>query len=563
MPIKKQLQHAQSLHQQGRLDEALQQYLEILEQNPEDINIIQLVCLLYVQQNNLPGAAAFIHAAIMRRPQEASLYNSLGNVLSRQAELDDAIKAYRKALSITPDYPGALNNLGNCYFRQQQWARAKACYEEALHIDADYPDAHFNLARLYLQESLTAEATTHLEQVIEIAPQHAGALGQLGNIYLAAENLQLAIPYLQRRVAIQPHAETYQSLATAYIHLKDYHQAIEALENALALNPQQDEALHMLATAYLLSGNLDQATKYYLRQLEQKPHLESLYNIAVLFSDKQRHNEAIAYFEQALLLDPKHLASHLNLAAVYLRQHKTNKAIQHYKIAAMLDPENLEIKHILHALTQDHVPSQAPTAFVSNLFDQYAPNYDKHLQEHLDYQVPRELHRQLIDTINPQPHSLRILDLGCGTGLSGELFQAISRELIGIDVSATMLDIARHKNIYQELIHEPIEIALDRFSEMDVVIAADVFPYLGDLKNIFEKVTHCLRQGGWFLFSIEKTLATHPYVLQKTIRYAHNKNYIKSLCSECKLELLELNNVILRKQQKKPLEGYLFLVKKP
>src|SRR3990167_5506288 len=528
---KQQLQHAQALHQQGKLDEALTEYHQLLDDNPDDVIVIQMIVLLNVQLGNLRRAAAFINSAIKRLPEEPSLYNSLGNILGRQTKIEEAITAYQHAIKINPHYPGALSNLGNCYLRLQQLPQAEKFYQQALAIDADYPDAHFNLARLYLQEEQIETAISHLEHVIRIAPQHAAALGQLGHIYLQQGDYQRAMVYLNKRILIQPTTESYYALASAALKIQDFLEAIDALEHCLALDPTHEEAKAMLANAFYLKGDKDRALACYLQRLAHGPHLESLYNVGVILFEKQRHHEAIDYFQQALLIEPHYLPTHLNLAALYLSKKNLATAIQHYQSAQQLDPENREIQHILHALTQDKIPTTAPTQFTANLFNQYAPNYDKHLLEQLDYQVPRELHRHVMDCINPKDNSLRILDLGCGTGLCGELFYASAKELIGVDVATAMLDIAKSKHLYQQLIHEPLETALLRFTECDLILAADVFHYFGEITRVFHAVYNALKLGGFFAFSIEKT-AHAPYLLQTTIRYAHNKNYIESFSSQ-------------------------------
>lgn len=556
------LQHAQRLHQQGKLDEALTEYHRLLEKAPDNITIIQMIVLLNVQLGYLKRAAEFIQHAIKRLPSEPSLYNSLGNILARQKKIDAAIGAYQQAIEKNPNYPGALSNLGNCHLKLQHIEQARKYYEQALMIDPDYPDAHFNIARLYLQEGHVEKAIAHLEQVIRIAPQHAAALGQLGHIYLQQGDYHRAMTHLNKRILIQPNAESYYTLASAAMQINDYLEAIDALRHCLKQDPEHAEAKAMLANAFFLTGDKEQALAFYLRCLEHGPHLESLYNIGVILSDKHHLNEAIDYFQQALTLEPHYLPAHLNIAALYLSKQNLSKAIQHYQSAQQLDPENEEIQHILHGLTQDQIPETSPILFAKNLFNQYAPHYDKHLLEQLNYQVPREIHRCLLNTVNFDAHDLRILDLGCGTGLCGEFFYKSAKELIGVDVAQGMLAIAEAKQIYTKLIHGSLETVLPEFNDLDFVLAADVFPYIGALETIFRATYNALRHNGYFAFSIENTTAA-PYVLQTTLRYAHNKNYIKTLSDACNFIIVCENNIILRHQQKKPMEGYLFILQKP
>ncbi len=509
----------------------------------------------------LNQAKALLKKTIKQLPNEPSVYNSLGNILRRQGKDKDAIVAYQKATALNPNYPGALSNLGNAYLSQEKFTEAKQSYQKAIEVDPQYPDAHFNLARLLVSEGSLDEAIKHLTTVIETIPQHGAAQGLLGNLYIEAGDYQNAAKHLSIRTTIQPHhTDSQQALGNAYIKLEQYDLAVNHLSQALAQNPALDEIEHQLATAYLMSGQRDNALRHYLRQVEHAPHLDSLYNIGVILSDQQRHSDALGYFEQLLERDPDHLSTHLNMAAIYLKQSNLQKAINHYQKALTVDPNNAETKHILHALNQDELPNQAPTEYLQNLFDQYAPGYDKHLLEILRYDVPQQIHTLVVNEVNPHDHSLRILDLGCGTGLIAEQFRSQAKEMIGVDVSASMLEAAKRKGLYQQLLNQSVEEALDNFKEIDLVIAADVFPYIGNLKEIFQKTHHVLKPNGHFAFSIEKTLENN-YILQKNIRYAHSKSYIESLSSDYGFEVISANNSILRNQLQKPLEGYIFLLK--
>lgn len=511
-------------------------------------------------------ARKFITRASSRMPNEASLYNALGNILARSQKFPQAIGAYQQALSLSPDYPGALNNLGNCYCQINEFDKAQTAYRQAIDLDPDYPDARFNLARILVAEGDKTRALQQLEYAVKVAPRHAGIQGLLGNLYLEDNRAEEAIQHLQQRIDIQPqHAETYLALAGAYFQLQQFPAAELSLERALDCAPKLPLANHLLATVYLQQNQLQWALQHYLRELELNPnHLDSLYNAGVVYADKQHVKEAEQHFQQVLKLNPNHVPSHLNLGALYLKQNAVAKAIEQYRCVQELEPENKEIEHILHALLQDELPAVAPKEYVTHLFDQYASHYDQHLGEILQYSVPAALFHLVNTIINPTDSSLTIVDLGCGTGLGAVPFKNQAKKLIGIDLSPNMLAVAKTKNLYQELIHAGLSEGLNKLQDVDLIIAADVFPYLGDLKNIFAACQQALKPGGHLAFSVEKLSENNSsYQLLQTIRYAHSKNYLETLSSNYGFEILGLDNIILRKQRETTIEGYAFLLKKP
>ena len=409
------------------------------------------------------------------------------------------------------------------------------------------------------------QAIQELEHTLRIAPDHAGAQGLLGSLYLEQGQPAQAVTHFEKRLTMQPrHAETHLSLASAHLQLNQFDAAEVALEKCLELAPNLPELNHMFGIVYLEQKQLAWALKHFLREVEQNPyHIESLYNAGVCLSDLQRDKEAINYFERVLQKIPDHLPTLLNLAAVYLKQSRTDQAILHYQKALALDPNNAEIKHILHALTEDKIPDEAPAEYVSHLFDNYAGSYDKHLTGILEYSVPEKLHELVTTEVNPTPHSLNIADIGCGTGLCGARFRQDARSLIGVDLSADMLAIADQKNIYDQLINSAVDQALATLNDLDLIVAADVFTYIGNLTAVFTAAHQALSSSGYFAFSIEAlTNSKDDYHLQKTIRYAHNKNYIETLCHRHGFSIISVENTLLRKNKTIPITGYLYLLKR-
>lgn len=550
------------MHREGKLAEALEIYQALAQENPGSIVLTNVMALIHWQMNQPQKAITLLKKAIKRLPDQGSFYNSLGNIYSKEGKEKEAMQVFQQAIDKCPDYAIAWANLGNCYFRLQDKLKAQECYARALQLDANLTGPRVNLVWLFLKEKDFFAAEKFLNEIFALNPEHLEALYQLGQLRLDQEKFSEAVEQFEKYNQKQPNnPNNHQGLGLAYYKLEEYDLAILHFQKALELNPHIEEGEFHLATAYFLKGERSEAKVHYLRQLMHGPHLESLYNLGVILSDQQRHAEAIEYFQQLLQLDANHLSSHLNIAALYLKNNNTEAAIKHYQQALSIDPNNNEVKYILHALTQDEIPARSPIEYTSHLFDQYAPSYENHLKEYLRYNVPAELHKLFMSLINPMDHSLRILDLGCGTGLMAEQFKPQTKEIIGIDLSAEMLKIAANKRIYQRLENSDILDALNQYHNYDLIIAADVLPYLGDLKEFFLKTNKSLNIGGFLLISIEHTEQT-PFVLQTSMRYAHAKNYINSLASDFNFEVIEVNKTILRHQFGKPVEGYLYLIKK-
>lgn len=507
-------------------------------------------------------ALNYIDQAIRQDPENATFYNSKGNILSQMNDLVGAACAYDHAIKLQPTYGVAYTNLANCFYRQNKIENAKKAYQKAIVLHPNFPNAHFNYGRLLAELGDYAGAIKELKRAVALDPKHTVALGQIAHIYLHEGNYDEAIEYYLKRLMLQPqHADSHHDLGVALLKDKQYEKASEHFEQSIILQTTQKECYYHLATAYLYLGNYKDALANYMRQLEQGSHAESLYNIGVLHMYNERHQEAINYFQQALAINPRSLEVHVNLATIYLKLDKTREAVTHYELALALNPEDAEIQHILSALKQKETPATAPTEYIQHLFDQYAPYYDHHLTAYLQYHVPQILYRALDVELNTESMGT-ILDLGCGTGLCGEYFKPKANKLIGIDLAENMIALAKNKKIYDELKNISVLQALDEYQNINVIIAADVFTYIGDLSEIFTKAQKALAPNGLFAFTVEKTNKS-PFILQKSIRYAHEKNYLTSLIEKNNFQLIQFDNIVLRKQFNKDVNGYLIILKRP
>ncbi len=553
------LQNAIELHQSGDLIAAEQAYREILNNEPKRADVEHLLGIVLAQQQKYEEALIWLERAVQEDPKQPALQNSLANLYKNLGNLDLAKKHYEKALQLKPDYATAQHNLANIYYQQSEYKQAAEHYRLAIQSQPNYADAHYHLGNTLTQLNESDHAIEEYRVAIDLDPKHAASYRHLGQLLLQKNQFNSAIEQLEKSLALEPNADAEHNLATAFLKTDKIEAAITHFEKTLELDSKHVPALENLATLYLTKHELEVALQYYLQAAMIEPSAETFYNIGVIFMHQDRHKDAITYFLQALKLNPNYLDAHLNLAATYLKQENYTAAVQHYQAALQLKPGDQEILYLLNALSQKNMPDAAPVEYLQHLFDQYAPYYDEHLIKYLHYQVPELLYHAVIE--HGHPENWRILDLGCGTGLTGEKFRSCAKELIGIDISPQMIAIAKEKNIYNQLKIIDVKEALTEFHHLDLILAADVFTYIGKLDIIMKSVTHALNMKGIIAFSVEKT-DTNPFILQKTARYAHNVAYIDKLAKQNNLSIIHQEQITLRQQFNLPVIGYLFVLQK-
>jgi len=214
----------------------------------------------------------------------------------------------------------------------------------------------------------------------------------------------------------------------------------------------------------------------------------------------------------------------------------------------------------LSAIGVGPVVDAPPRQFVSRLFDQYARTFDAHLISELHYTGPAVL-RDLVARHNGGRRG-RALDVGCGTGLVGEAVLPLVETIDGVDLSARMLDVAAARGIYSTLTHAALDDFLQRATRpYDLILACDVFIYLGDLRLTFQGIRRALKNEGLFAFTVEQCDAANGFELLPNLRYAHSAEYITRLATECAFEILEVADAPIRQQDGTPVHAAVLLLR--
>jgi predicted TPR repeat methyltransferase len=245
---------------------------------------------------------------------------------------------------------------------------------------------------------------------------------------------------------------------------------------------------------------------------------------------------------------------------------KLEEAVASFDKALALKPD-LEIaqNNRMLALLELKKVSRIPAHAVRALFDDYSSYYDAAMLEALSYRAPQHLREQFQRVAPGAAAPLRILDLGCGTGLAGDAFKDLTQggRLDGIDLSEKMIDEARRRGIYTDLIVDDFESALAGLQrEYDLVIGADSLIYSGELDGTFRGVGRVLKPGGLFLFTLEK-MAGGEWEQTSANRFRHGEAYIRSAAERAGYEVLEITECPLRSESREPVAGYAVALKRP
>ncbi len=483
------------------------------------------------QQGAVDSAIPLLQALLAESPQDGDILHALGMAFAQKQNFQQALQLMDAAIQVAPRVAEFHNNVANVHKALGQLPLAMRHYQEALRLKSPYPQAHNNLGALLYKLGKYDEAIMQFQKSISMDPTSV---------------------------------DTHYNLANAYIQQDRFIDAKAHYEEVLKRRPEHLGALHNLGITLCVLKHFQEAKPLLEQVIAREPsNIDALYHLGVIASALANVTQARDYFSRVLTLNPQHANSHHNLATAYLQDDERSLALTHFKMALALEPNNQTAAHMVAALEGKTLPEGAPHGFTRALFDQYAYSYDEHVKNQLGYQVPALLRQAMAPYISHRK-VWNTLDLGCGSGLCGPLFTDLATSLTGVDLSTNMLEVAKLRGAYDTLIcAEALQYLQDeKPATFDLIIAADVFVYFGDLNTVFTACSRVLTTDGYFCFSIETLVADSDYQLMPTGRYAHRIAFIESIVNDNGFSLLYQAPATLRTQDDIPVLGHIFVLQK-
>ena len=281
---------------------------------------------------------------------------------------------------------------------------------------------------------------------------------------------------------------------------------------------------------------------------------DSRYAYAASAAAAGDHAAAADLFAQSLERAPDFAHAAFGLAVACGQLGRREEACAAFALAVVLAPAD-ELGASLHLarLQGTGAPPAPPPAYVAALFDEYAPSFDTHLTQALGYDGPQVLLAAVV-RLSARRFAV-LLDLGCGTGLAAAAFEALTDVRAGVDVSAGMVAQARAKGLYDRLaVGDAVDfLAAEPEAGADLVLAADVLPYVGELGGMMRAAARVLRPDGLFAFTAQ--LGQAGVELGSDLRYAHSPAYLAGAAYAAGLRIMSLEMASVRRDRGIPVPG--------
>ena len=372
------------------------------------------------------------------------------------------------------------------------------------------------------------EAKLSFENSIRIKPEFPDPYNNLGAILLETYNLDEAINSFNIAIKLkEDYVDAYANLGLVYKEKNFFQKALTILNKGLSYDLNNNAILFNIGEVYEGLNNYKKAEEYYLKVVKSNPqNVNYLYKLASLYKDQEKYDLSLNFLKK--ILNTNDNSEIINKAKFWINAIEGNNLTT--------PPEN----------------------YVKDLFDNYSNNFEKSLVNNLEYSAPKLIAKTLLEIKNLKDLG-NVIDMGCGTGLIGKEIKQYCNNLIGVDISQKMLDLANKKNIYNKLYKSEIKNYLTKNDlNFDLFIFADVFVYMGKLNHIFDLIKSKNKKKGHLIFTIELN-ENKNFFLEKTGRYSHSKDYIIRCLNKLNYKVLKFLNINLRKHKNGYVKGALIL----
>jgi predicted TPR repeat methyltransferase len=429
--------------------------------------------------------------------------------------------------------------------------KAQALYQRILDARPEHAEALNGLGALQQQRGLLAQAEQLIRRAIRSAPGYASAYTHLGNVLIGQRRQADAIAAYRQAIALRTdEVEARINLGILFEELGRLQEALEAYQGASARRPADAEIHYRLGALLAKLGQFE----------------EAITALEVTCQGNSDHHKAIRLLSALLQRQGRSEEARRFLGNVVFQRGGTKAALTFLQHWLRLMPDDPVPQHRLSAWFGQNMQARASNAYVTDLFDHYAEGYDRHLVEKLDYQAPAVIGARLAASVGAPAAQFDVLDAGCGTGLCAPTLRPYARHLTGVDLSPRMVDKARERGGYDELIVAELTAFLsERPGTYDLIVSADTLVYFGALETVSQAIAVALCPGGWLAFTVEQTtsdVAPGGYCLNQSGRYSHTAEYLDRVLAGAGLEMRTRADATLRQESNQPMVGHVVLARK-
>lgn len=361
LPAQQTLQHAWDLAASGHRQEAIRLLHDLIRVEPGNADVRLLLGSLLMEADDRTGSIEQLREAVRLRPKSAEAENALGEAYQKFGDAAGAREAFQRAVSIDPRFGVAQLNLGQVLLAAGEVKLASEHLDRAIELLGRNDDAatgHYLRAKAYTASGDVQQAAAHLQEAVKIRPAFGEAWSDLGQARRSLLDSAGALQAFETAVRLHPEDPVAQyRLGAECLRQGKAHVAIEHLEKAYKLNPNDQSTLNSLQMALRQDGKVDEANLFKQKLadlLREKDRINRNQLTAITLNNEGAQLEAskdlrgaVEKYRQAAALYPEMVGIHVNYAVALLRLGRWTEGLQELHEALLRDPGDAKIKAAL------------------------------------------------------------------------------------------------------------------------------------------------------------------------------------------------------------------------
>ncbi|MGC2064397.1 MAG: tetratricopeptide repeat protein, partial [Thermodesulfovibrionales bacterium] len=313
--IKKLLSKGLALHRRGDFKQAEAVYCEVLVHDSSQTDALYLLGMLALQRADNGGAVDFISRAVQGNCTIPEYRANLAIALQNLGRDEECVVHCREALALRPDQFSVFNTLGNALMALGKRDEAVECFQKATTLNPDSGEINYNLANALRISGRLEEAARIYRVVIKLQPDHAVALYNLGNVQRKlSQHINARDSYLSALALRPDYADAMCGLADMLHKLEEYDEAEKYYRTVISMKPDIASAYNGLGNTLRLLGKMNEALDSYRKALVVQPEFPEFYcNISNVLFDMGLIDEAIESCERAVAIRHDFPEAHWNM----------------------------------------------------------------------------------------------------------------------------------------------------------------------------------------------------------------------------------------------------------
>lgn len=334
------LAHVARLHSTGDLIGARRQAEDVLAANPNDLNAMRMVGVLYCQTGEPSTGAEFLAEALRRQPADeptrlnliqalldsgqiaqaekaasggagkpsAQMLRARAAIAKQLGKIDEALKVLEQATKATPTDFAVWNNLGNALHEADQPERAVEALEQARALNPGAAVVHINLGRALATADRHEDSLRSFQEAARRDPEDGMAAFEVGKSLVRLGRPEEALPILGKAARIcRTNPNIYVVIGLAYARLQDLKQAEQSYRVAIHVCPTHAAAYLNISILLERGNRLEEVEGLYEQALANGvDEAELSYVRALVLRRKGALEEALELAQKSTMssLDP-------------------------------------------------------------------------------------------------------------------------------------------------------------------------------------------------------------------------------------------------------------------